>query len=125
MPGMNRKGGWNVPGATFDEREGARPMTGGGRGICRRSLDAAAQWREMSQRGGRGQGTCRGQGGGRGLGLNGLGGGMAPGAAGCVPEGSGAGDGVSSGQGAASQRALEAIMTTVRQLEEKNRKREE
>ena len=124
MPGMNRKGGWNVPGTNFEEREGTRPMTGGGRGVCRRSGDAAVQGRGMNQGENRGQGICRGQGGGRGPGRSGMTGGAAPGTAGFIPGGNAAEGGQSSGQGAASQRALEAIMDAVRQLEEKNRKRE-
>lgn len=124
MPGMNRKGGWNVPGATFDEREGTRPMTGGGRGVCRRTGDAAAQKRGMNQGGGRGPGICRGQGGGRGLGNPSMTGGTASGAAGLTPGGNAVGDGESSRQGEASRRALEAIMAAVRQLEDKNRKKE-
>lgn len=124
MPGMIRKGGWNVPGTSFEVREGTRPMTGGGRDSCRRTGDAAAPGRGIYQGGGRGQGICRGQGGGRWLGLGGMVGGAAPGTEGFTSGGSAAEGGQPPGQGAASQRALEAIKDAVRQLEETNRKRE-
>ncbi len=95
MPGMNRKG-----------PEGAGPLTGGGRGICRRTVDTGGS----GQGQGRGQGAGLGRRGGRGRCLVGGDEGLAPAA---VPDSL-------QRQLEANQKTLDALMVKVGQLAAEN-----